>query len=134
MKRTFPAVAAICLAFSLCLFIGQDAAAQSERPFPLMGFTPLAYDTSQDAVERALIEDVVYAAIDEHANIIAHHFDEGVPWQEAFEERPYHPNVEANIASRLEHTRPDQEVYLALTPLYQDRRSLARNWGRARTS
>lgn len=129
MSRISLAVLAVCVVHGLGPFPGVEAAAQSERPFPLMGFTPVAYDTSLDAGERALIEDVVYAAIDEHANIIAHHFDEGVPWQEAYEGRPYHPNVEANIASRLEHTQPNQQVYLALTPLFQDRRSLAKNWG-----
>lgn len=48
---------------------------ESTRSFHL-GFTPFPYDISQEAV------DYVYAAIADDADIIAHHFDDGVPWPE----------------------------------------------------
>ena len=121
----------MCLAAAaLILVTASEARAQGMVEFPLMGFTPMPFDASADDAEQAAIDDVVYETLSSRGNIIAHHFDEGVPWQAAFEGRTlYHPNIEAAIANRLARTPPDQRIYLALTPLAQDRRSLADNWG-----
>src|SRR5688572_10737883 len=42
-----------------------------------MGFTPFPYEISLEAV------DAVYTKLDTEADIINHHFDNGVPWVEA---------------------------------------------------
>jgi hypothetical protein len=89
-----------------------------------MGFTPWPYDLTEEA------QDDTYEIIYEHADLIAHHFDGGVPWPEAYEDIPYHPNVEAEIDDRVNRLRPGQKVYLALPPLNGARDGLADYWGR----
>ena len=88
-----------------------------------MGTTPLPYDFTKQAVEKT------YGIVSEHTDLIAHHFDSGVPWPEAFEGKPYHPNVEANINTRLRHLQEGQKVYLAVTPISNLRDGLAKYWG-----
>ena len=58
----------------------------STRSFHL-GFTPFPYDISQDAI------DYVYARLAANADIVAHHFDEGVPWPEALAGTAYDQNI-----------------------------------------
>lgn len=130
MKRLVSGAIAVCLVLALGLFTAVAAFAETSVRFPLLGFTPMPFDASPDLAEQDAVFDVVYETIRVHGNIITHHFDEGVPWQEALEGRSeYHPNVEANIANRLARRLPNQKVYLALTPFAFDRRNLAGNWG-----
>ncbi len=55
-----------------------------------MGFTPWPYDATQAAI------DDVNQRIQDSGDIVAHHIIVGVPWQEALQGLPYHPNVDAN--------------------------------------
>lgn len=48
------------------------------RPFH-MGFTPFPYDFAQDALE------FTYANVNYHSDLVIHHFDSGIPWDEALE-------------------------------------------------
>ena len=91
----------------------------------LMGFTPLPYDLTPEAF------DETYIRIGAHGDIVSHLFDEGVPWTAAANGTTFHPNVEADIARRLAGTRKDSAVLLSVTPLAQDRRSLAGEWAEA---
>ena len=91
----------------------------------LMGFTPLPYDLTPEAF------DETYLRIAEHGDIVSHLFDEGVPWTAAMNGTTFHPNVEADIARRLAGTRASSAVLLSVTPLAQDRLSLAGEWAEA---
>lgn len=91
------------------------------RPF-LMGFTPLPYDYSIEAVTET------YRLINGHGDMICHHFDGGVPWQESYDNSAFHPNVEENIGLRLALTGKGKTVYLAVTPLTLMRNDLAGMW------
>ena len=90
-----------------------------------MGFTPWPYDFTSEAVENT------YHNINEHGDIIAHHFDEGIPWPEAFAGNPFHKNVLENIDNRVRRLTNKQKVYLAVTPLEGDRKKLASYWGKS---
>jgi hypothetical protein len=96
-------------------------AAQQKRSF-LMGFTPQPYDVSEEAYQRT------YSFISDNADLIAHHVDEGVPWTEVLSKKAFHNNAEQDINRRLKNTKPGQKVYLALSPLNIDRKSLAGYW------
>ena len=92
------------------------------RPF-YMGFTPWPYDFTQKAV------DDTYCTVLQHSDLIAHHFDGGVPWEEALAGKPYHPHVIQEIENRVKESK-GKKVYVAVTPLGFDRKSLALYWGR----
>lgn len=64
-----------------------------------MGFTYQPYDWSEEAFE------MTFNLIDKHGDLIAHYFDNGVPWAEAFQGLPYHPHVEEDIQRRINHQR-----------------------------
>lgn len=88
-----------------------------------MGFTPWPYDATQAAV------DFVYAEIAARGDIVAHHLDGGIPWQEALDNTPYPAAVEAELATRLSRTPSGKTVYLAVSPLSIGRDGLAGYWG-----
>ena len=90
-----------------------------------MGFTPWPYDATQMAV------DDTNQRIQDNGDIVAQHIMVGVPWNEALNRAPYHPNVEAELAGRLQMLQPGKAVFLAIDSLNQDRDGLAPNWGAA---
>lgn len=93
----------------------------AERPFR-MAFTPFPPDTTEEAL------DWTYAGIAANADLIAHHFDNGVPWDDALHGRPYPDLVAEEIASRLARTPDGMPVYLAVTPISNLRDGLALDW------
>jgi hypothetical protein len=94
----------------LGLAILSAAASAQSRPFRL-GFTPFPYDITLEAV------DFSYAALAKDADLVVHHFDDGVPWAEALADAEYPPKVRDEWADRLRRTPKGHSVYLALTPL-----------------
>ena len=93
----------------------------STRSFA-MGFTPWPYDATTTAV------DFVYNEIDTQGDIIAHHLDGGIPWQEAHDNVPYPAAVEAELNTRLAKTPVGERVYLAISPFNGARNDLADYW------
>jgi hypothetical protein len=92
------------------------------RPF-YMGFTPWPYDFTDKAVQAT------YTSINDHADLILHHMDTGIPWQEALDGTPYPPPVLAAIEERVQQRRPGQKVYLSITPnALADRNRIADYW------
>jgi hypothetical protein len=102
---------------------GQDLThlENSSRAF-YMGFTPFPYDITKETI------DYTYQFLSEHTDIIAHHFDSGVPWPEAYNNQEYHQKVQENIKTRIQHKTSSQETYLALTPLNGNRTNIAGYW------
>jgi len=92
------------------------------RPF-LLAMTPNPHVFTQQGVDAA------YAITDQHTDMIAHHFDSGVPWPEALAGSPYDQRVEAEINERVARRRPGQRVYVSVAPLQFDRRTMAGYWG-----
>ncbi len=94
---------------------GQEAG--KGRPF-YMGFTPFPWDMTAEAVSAT------YQFITENGDIIAHHFEQGVPWTEALENKPFHPNFE-NDWKKRKSASSHKKVYVSVTPLNQWRSGMA---------
>jgi len=88
-----------------------------------MGMTPFPYDITPEAALET------FKLVREHGDIVRIWFDTGIPWPEAFEGKPYHPNVEDAINSKLSQLGEGQRVYLSLTPISEFRTGLAGYWG-----
>ncbi len=113
------------LSIVVCCLVGASNAplsAVDSRGFHL-AFTPLPPDVTDEAL------DWTYQAIEAHADLIAHHFDDGVPWPEALAKTPYPPLVEHVVQQRLTKTPETVRTYLALTPISFLRDGLAQYWG-----
>lgn len=91
---------------------------QKTRSFHL-GFTPFPYDLSAEAI------DYVYEKIALDGDIINHHFDDGVPWIEALEHKPFHQRIVDDWAFRKSKTPPDHKVFISVSPLNASRNGLA---------
>ncbi len=110
-----------CAAAALLTAAVLGAADAATRPFA-MGFTPFAPDTTVEAVAA---NDAAIAA---DGDLIAHHFDNGVPWTEALAGTPYSGDLMRDWERRARLSK-GKKVFLALTPLDGDRKGLAKYRG-----
>lgn len=108
------------LIFTIFVSLGVVSAQDNDntRHFHL-GFTPFPYEISYDGLAFA------YEALAKDADITAHHFDSGVPWQEALSDEPYHPNLIQEWEGRLLATPANHQIYVAITPIALLRNNLA---------
>lgn len=111
----FLMIACVVLGFVASISAQDD---DKSRHFHL-GFTPFPYEVSFDGIQFA------YHALENDADLVAHHFDNGVPWVEALSGEPYHPNLMDDWEWRKRLTPADHPIYLALTPISISRDSLA---------
>ncbi|MGD2073211.1 MAG: hypothetical protein PVG65_06965 [Candidatus Thorarchaeota archaeon] len=88
-----------------------------------MSMTPHPYDYVPEATNET------YAFVNTHTDMICHHFDNGIPWPEAYEQTEYHSAVEGDLDFRVKKLQKNQPVYLAIAPLHSDRYSMALYWG-----
>jgi len=113
---------AICLTLSLIKCSKEENPVNDtdppQRSF-FMGFTPFPYDVTPEAVEY------VYNKIATDADIISHHFDDGIPWPEALSGTGFHPNIIADWNYRIARTPSSHKILLSVTPISFDRNSLA---------
>jgi hypothetical protein len=91
----------------------------STRTF-YMGFTPFPYAASLEAV------NYTYERISADADIVDHHFDNGVPWVEAFEDRDFHPNIMTDWSYRKQHTPLGHKIYVSVAALSVERNTIAK--------
>lgn len=108
---------------------GSGSSDPSTRSFK-MGFTPWPYAATVDAVND------IYTFIDNSADMIAHHFDSGVPWNGSLTANNfnnYGQNVKDEINGRVSRTSlmNNQTVYLAVSPFSLGRDDIAENWDTA---
>lgn len=104
-------------AVALGIFAHSAHAADS-RPF-YMGFTPWPWDTTWSAVQDT------YQFINQNADIISHHIEEGVPWTEALADAPFDPKMMESWALRKQLTGSNLKVFLSISPLNQLRDGMA---------
>ena len=91
------------------------------RSFAL-GFTPWPYDATLEAIN--FVNDEIVS----RGDIIAHHLDGGIPWQEALDETSLPAAVEDEINSRVANTPADKLVYLTVSPFNIARDNIAAYW------
>jgi hypothetical protein len=91
--------------------------ASQDRTF-YMGFSPFPWDMTAEAV------NATRQFITQNGNILAHHFDGGVPWTEALENKPFHPTLENDWKDRRKISSP-MKTLVSVTPLNGGRNGLA---------
>jgi hypothetical protein len=84
-----------------------------------MGFTPFPYEISTEGVEY------VYSKLETEADIINHHFDNGVPWPEALNGEDFSQNVIDDWNFRKSKAKPSHQTYVSVTPINFSRDALA---------
>lgn len=117
MKRLFQQFST----FALVLAFAAAALAQSPHKTAL-GFTPWPVDFNRAGLERT------YRFINKHSNLIAHHFDGGIPWDEALNGTQLPMHLRNDWAYRRANTPQPFKVFVAITPLNFGRDGLALAW------
>jgi hypothetical protein len=84
-----------------------------------MGFTPFPYEVSESAI------NYVYTKLASEADIINHHFDNGVPWAEAATGADFSKNIMDDWNFRKAKTAGHHKVYVSVTPINYLRTGLA---------
>ncbi len=84
-----------------------------------LGFTPFPYDLTMEAV------NFVYDHLAEDADLVLHHFDNGIPWQEALEDAPFPDALMEDWRARKAFTPENTPILLSVTPISITRDSLA---------
>lgn len=84
-----------------------------------LGFTPFPYDVSAEA------QEYVYTKISTDADIILHHFDDGIPWEESLYDQDYHTNITVDWQYRISKTPLTHKKVVAVTPINFERNGLA---------
>lgn len=82
-----------------------------------MGFTPFPWDMTLEAVMdtgRFIVEN---------GDIISHHLEQGVPWTEALDDKPFHPNMMKDWEGRRKLSE-GKKLFLSVTPLNEGRNSM----------
>ncbi len=82
-----------------------------------MGFTPFPWDFYLEAVAGTNRSST------EWGDIVSHHLEQGVPWTEAAEEKPFHPKMMEDWNNRKK-TAEGKKLFLSLTPLNEARNSM----------
>lgn len=82
-----------------------------------MGFTPFPWDMTIEAIMDTA------KFITENGDIISHHLEQGVPWIEALDDKPFHPDMMKDWEGR-KGICASKKVFLSLTPLNEGRNSL----------
>lgn len=90
-----------------------------------MGMVPWPYAYTVEAIFNT------YVTIGNHADLIAHQMDDGVPWDKALANESYHENIEEDFDFRLDQAIPGHKVYLAINPIgaiSDNRTGIAEYW------
>jgi len=82
-----------------------------------MGFTPFPWDMTVDAIMDTA------KFIMENGDIISQHLEQGVPWTEALDDKPFHPNMMKDWQGRKDINK-SKKMFLSLTPLNEGRNSM----------
>lgn len=107
----------------LCYLSPLTGHAQEDHRSFYMGFAYQPHDWSEEAFTYA------FDKVAEYGDMIGIVFDAHVPWQEAYDGKPYHPVQELEIEKRLNGIRDHHKVLLGLSILGSDRVSLSGNLG-----
>lgn len=109
------------VAFLLAMVLATGALAQSTHN-TAMGFTPWPVDFTEAGLKRT------YAFANSHSNLMAHHFDGGIPWDEARAGSAFPRHLQEDWSRRLANTPRRSKVFVSVTPLNFGRDGLAQAW------
>jgi hypothetical protein len=108
----------LLLVLAVCGVVHAQDATPETRPF-LMGFTPFPYDVSVPAAFYT------YETLPQNADVIMHHFDNGIPWQEALDNAPLPKAVQDDWNFRMAMTPTEMPIILSMSPINFDRTGIA---------
>ena len=100
----------IFLSLLFCFSCTKNHEQAESRNF-FMGVTPwpAAYTT--------LAQDQSYAFINDHCDIVSHHFDEGIPYEEAYNNLPMPVRLQQEVQTRKTKTQAGKNVLLSSAAL-----------------
>jgi hypothetical protein len=101
-----------------CQKDAEIAADENNRTFYL-GVTPWPADFTTAEV------DTSYAFINNHCDIVSHHFDDGVPYEEAFNNLPMPTNLQNDVQYRKTKTNSNKKILLSVSALNLTRKEKA---------
>lgn len=96
----------------------KETETESTRSF-YMGVTPWPADFTVSEVTNA------YNFINNNCDIVSHHFDDGIPYQEAFLNQPMPLVFQEEVSFRKKNTSPGKKIFLSIAPLNLSRREKA---------
>lgn len=106
MKTLIKAFAFVCIFSFGCT---KKKTAEQVRSF-YMAVTPWPADFTQQAVDDA------YKFINQHCDMVSHHFDEGIPYEEAYKNLPWPQQLQNDVAFRKSKTT-DKKIFLSVAAL-----------------
>jgi hypothetical protein len=118
MKHAFGLLALVAAALAGSTRAEAGGQEKKARPFS-MGVTPFPYDFTPEAVEATQLW------ILDNTDIVAIKLDEGVPWQEALENKnSYDPKFEESLSFKAKFPK-EKKVFVSVTPLNKDKNGMA---------
>lgn len=105
----------ICAMLTLACSKDDEVQTRSFR----MGFTPFPYEISETAA------NYVYNKLQSEADIINHHFDNGVPWVEALSGAEFSQQIKDDWNFRKSKISANHKIYVSVTPINFLRTGLA---------
>jgi hypothetical protein len=100
----------ILSAFTCWFLTGCTKKANEETRSFYMAVTPWPADFTQGAVDDA------YKFIDQNCDMVSHHFDEGVPYEEAFHNLSWPQQLQNEVTGRKVKTA-SKKIFLSVAPL-----------------
>ena len=93
-----------------CSNENEKTIATEKRSF-YMGVTPWPADFNIAEV------DTSYAFVNNHCDIVSHHFDDGIPYEEAFNNQPMPTQLQNDVNYRVSHTNSSKKILLSVSAL-----------------
>jgi hypothetical protein len=109
----------ILITLSLLLFISCKKNKQIETRSFYMGVTPWPADFTQQEL------DVSYNFINNHCDLVSHHFDEGIPYEEAYKNKNWPAHFLADLQTRKTKTAAGKKILLSSSALNLSRKHKA---------
>jgi hypothetical protein len=88
-----------------------DSITSTEKRSFYMGVTPWPADFTVAEVETS------YAFINNHCDIVSHHFDDGIPYEEAFNNQPMPTQLQNDVQYRVSQTNSSKKIFLSISAL-----------------
>lgn len=98
-------------AFILLLATSCTKKINGEKRSFYMAVTPWPADFTQAAVDDA------YQFINQHCDMVSHHFDEGIPYEEAFKNGPWPQELQNDLTTRKTKTATGKKIFLSVAAL-----------------
>lgn len=97
-------------AFIILISCNDESETSEKRSF-YMGVTPWPADFNVAEV------DTSYAFINTNCDIVSHHFDDGIPYEEAFTNQPMPTQLQNDVNYRIQKTNASKKILLSVSAL-----------------